>query len=238
MTQLSEQQLSFHEREPLRRFAAVAVIYDLEGFTDFCTRPQIEKHIPTLLNRVAELICSCLDPAWVPSSPLAFSCGDWGKPTHLKFLGDGALVLWPLPHEVDRSRMFLMALLNRLFVARQSYSDVLDHCRDDFGVLDVPERLRFGLAAGDVVELTGENGKPEFVGFPINLASRLQSYCRPLGFLASARIGLPSESLEANGFQKVKALGLRGFSTEVLIADRKDFDALPDDERERLFSVL
>jgi class 3 adenylate cyclase len=95
------------------------------------------------------------------------------------------------------------------------------------------------VAAGEVLRLDrASGGPPEFVGFPINLASRLQSYSRALGFLASARVGIPGDYLEDHGFVKVTAKRIKGFSSEILIADEHDLSNLSRNERRSLFEMI
>lgn len=230
--------LAFKESKHLDRLLAVAVIFDLEGFTEFCTQPQVEHRIPALLNRLSELLCSCLDRSWAPGDDCAFHLAELGFPAQVKFLGDGGLLIWLLPEEDEGQLSFLLALLSRLYIARRSFGDVVETFKDDFGLPRMPDKVRIGLAAGEIVRLNSVAGEEEFVGFPINLASRLQGYCRGLGFLASARIGIPSEFLEEHGFQKVYAKRLRGFSKEVLIVDKADFYSLSSKERAFLFEPL
>jgi len=227
--------LAFKEEGPLNRFLGVAVIFDLEGFTEFCTRPQVEHRIPQFLNRTSELLCSCLDPTFAPDSPYEFSLAGLGRPEHVKFLGDGGLIIWALPESPPDQRDSILSLLNRLYVARRSFPDVVEACKEDFGLTAMPEKLRVGLAAGEILRLASLGGGQEFVGFPINLASRLQGYCRGLGFLASARVGIPSDFLEEHGFHKVNGRRLRGFAKELLIVDKEDFYALKAKERSFLF---
>lgn len=220
------------------RFLGLATVFDLEGFTDFCTRPQVEQQIPAFLNHVFGHVCSSLDVRWSPGDPFRFKFDEGSPPLHLKFLGDGALVIWALPDEVEDRKRFFTQLLHRLYIARKSFSEVVDDCRDEFGLVDLPDKLRFGIATGEILRLSMRHGDDEYVGFPINLASRLQGYCRDLGFIASARIGIPLEVLEEQDLCKVHGLKLRGFSTEVLIVDQADFLALPQDIREALFEEI
>ena len=55
---------------------------------------------------------------------------------------------------------------------------------------DFPKRIRFGIAAGTVYKLTYQNGRAEdeYIGYSINLVSRLQSYSRDIGFIVSNRL--------------------------------------------------
>src|SRR5204863_2908169 len=126
-------------------------------------------------------------------------------PTHVKFVGDGALYIWTPPKPGDEfGAFFINNLLNRLFNLKLYFPAVLEHCAEDVPVVDLPARIRFGIARGTVFELQHRGSKQkEFIGFCINLANRLQTYCRPLGFIASARIGMSHERIKKHGYKKV-----------------------------------
>jgi len=103
-------------------------------------------------------------------------------------------------------------------------------------VLEVPRKVRFGLARGSVYELRTQDATAcEYIGFSINLASRLQKYCPELGFIASARLIFSDSEIARHGFMKVVATQLRGFTDEIVVIDRVEYEALPDDIRNRLF---
>lgn len=225
----------FAEAAP-RRVPAVAVIFDLEGFTPFCRQPEVAHRLPALLNGMFEVLCSSLDEHWTESAGYTFVV-DGKTPSHVKFLGDGALLVWVSPSPpVDRT--FIKHLISRLFIARTTYPDFAANFREQYGLLGLPTALRIGIAAGELLELS-LNGQAEFVGFSINLASRLQGYCgSSLGFLVSGRTGLDVDELAALGFQRVLAPKLKGFETEVVLVDSEDFRGVPARLRRQLFSDL
>jgi hypothetical protein len=110
---------------------------------------------------------------------------------------------------------------------------------DEVPVFEVPQRIRFGLSRGAVYELQKPNTQVrEYIGFCINQASRLQSYCPGLGFIASARLMIPKKSLDEHGYLQVVAKKIKGFPNEVVIVDKLEYLALPKDVREDLFSNL
>jgi class 3 adenylate cyclase len=103
-------------------------------------------------------------------------------------------------------------------------------------VAEVPRNIRFGLSRGSVYELQGHDTQAtEYIGYSINLASRLQKYCPELGFIASARLKLPDREIARHGFIKVVATQLRGFSNEIVLVDREEYEALSDETRKGLF---
>jgi hypothetical protein len=100
--------------------------------------------------------------------------------------------------------------------------------------MDAEEHFRRG--SGSVYELqTQDSAASEYIGFSINLASRLQKYCPELGFIASARLMLSDREIARHGFIKVVATQLRGFPDEIVLIDRVEYEALSEDIRNRLF---
>jgi class 3 adenylate cyclase len=105
--------------------------------------------------------------------------------------------------------------------------------------VEVPRRIRFGLARGTVYKLMGQRQeKNEYIGFCINLASRLQRYCPELGFIASARLGLPKATLDKHRYRRVIATKLRGFPKEVVIVDKMEYQQLDQAVKDRLFEEI
>ena len=217
----------------------MAVIFDLEEFTTFCTKPQIEYRLPLFLNETFGGICSCLDPNWAEGDDYAFLL-DGEAPEHTKFLGDGSLVIWRLPEEVEVQENFIAKLLSRLFIARETFPALAEEFHQKYALADIPRKLRFGIAAGEIIRLrlSKPSGGGEYVGFPINLASRLQSYCRELGFIVSGRIGLSPTSMETLKFKQVVANDMRGIGSEIVYVDELDYETLSSAVRDKHFELV
>lgn len=218
---------------------AVALIYDLEGFSRFFNQPDVQEYVPQFINIVSASIASIInggDTFWCPSG---VQDGALLQPVHEKFLGDGGLYIFtPAKGELTFPDEFLMHLCNRLWNLKSNFDAVISACADEVPVFELPRRIRFGLARGTVYELMKETGETEYIGFCINLASRLQSYCNALGFISSARMNLPDSVLAEHDFMKVVATKLRGFSKEIVIVDKDEFENLNGDTREELFQPL
>lgn len=141
--------------------------------------------------------------------------------------------------EFEEKSPDIMYFVNRLWNLKNKFSNVLEHCKDEVPVVDLPNRIRFGLSAGSVYKLTYANStQTEYIGYPINLASRLQGYCRDLGFIASARINMKEKTLSEHGYLKVIAKNLRGFPKEIVIVDKNEYDGLDPKIKEELFEEL
>jgi class 3 adenylate cyclase len=216
----------------------VALVYDLEGFSRFFNQPDVQDYVPRFLNHVSQALSTVIYGGaqhWLESpktiEPLRLA------PLHEKFLGDGALYIWTM--SAEETTGFLITLCNRLWNLKRNFQAVVRRAADDVPVLDIPQKIRFGLARGTIFELT-RKGSPdkEYIGFCINLAARLQSYCSDLGFIASARLGISAESFHKNGYIKVVATQIKGFPKELVFVDANEFAALETSTREELFEAL
>jgi class 3 adenylate cyclase len=218
----------------------VALVYDLEGFSKFFNQPDVQHYVPDFLNHINEALSGVFSGKnnyWEGDEE---DSGSLLHPVHEKSLGDGALYIWTPPaREVTFSDDFAILLCNRLWNLKTNFPTVLRQAADKVPVVDLPQRIRFGLARGTVYELTRKGTtRREFIGFCINLASRLQKYCPDLGFIASARIGVPASILEENEYMKVVATRLRGFPDEIVVVDRGEYERLDEQTRDQLFRVL
>jgi len=209
---------------------AMALIFDLEGFSSFYNQPDIQDYVLHYLNQVFDALSVCIyggEAYWLDwpernLQPLPLS------PIHEKFLGDGALYLWS-PDDKEKSfpNVFITNLANRLWDLKKYFIKVNEKCADLVPIAERPERIRFGLARGNIYEIKTKKGEgKEYIGFCINLASRLQSYCPDLGFIASARIGLAQEGLRKHGYIKAIAKSIKGFPREEVIVDKYEFQSL------------
>ena len=218
---------------------ALALIYDLEGFSRFFNQPDVQDYVPVFLNHVSEAVARCLfggEPYWVRDAkkahaPLAL------RVVHEKFMGDGAMyVMLPPAGESDFNTTTLSYLCNRLWNLKRCFATVVSKSLERVPVVEVPRRIRFGVSRGAVYELKRPNTTArEYIGFCINLASRLQNYCPDLGFIASARLMIPDKALKEHAYRKTVATKIRGFPNELVIVDASEYDALPAENRDELF---
>jgi class 3 adenylate cyclase len=160
---------------------------------------------------------------------------DEEPPVHVKFLGDGALYVWRLPEDPERALRLKVYLCNRLTNLRAGFRHVKERAGEDVPVLKVPSAIRIGIAGGTIYELSKTDGDKEYIGFPINLASRLQSYCPPLGFIASAHIVLANELIEKHKYKKVVATRVRGFDEQLVLVNESAYEELDASVKSQLF---
>jgi class 3 adenylate cyclase len=213
------------------------VVYDLEGFSRFFNQPDVQYYVPGFINHVSAAISACLyggEAYWISQQHGALI-----PPIQEKYLGDGAMYIWLNTKEKPIDEPFVHRVCNRLWNLKSGFEQVLKAASDFLPVVDIPRRIRFGLARGTIYELTRQNSaEREYIGFCINLATRLQKYCPELGFIASARIGLPQATLEEFGYVKVIATQLKGFTPEVVFVDKSEWEALGPSSREKLFEAI
>ncbi len=219
---------------------ALVMMFDLENFSKFFGQPDVQQYVPKYLNRIFDCIAveiyggkqywdkdqSSLDPLL--------------PPVHQKFLGDGALYIWTIGRrEENYWHQMSVILLNRLWNLKKNFKKIVKTCLDDVPIVDIPQRIRFGITAGSVYKLTHKNKKEtEYIGYCVNLASRLQKYCRKLGFIASARIRISQKMLDKHGYIKVTAKKLQGFPSEIVIVDKNEYNTLEIDVRNELFDQI
>ncbi len=219
---------------------AIVMIYDVAGFSKFFNQPDVHEYVPRFLNNISNVVATVIyggkeywttDPTTL--EPLQ-------APVHEKFLGDGGLYIWVPPENVKGfSEWFIANLCNRLWNVQNSYDNIRKKCAEDIPVYELPQGIRFGLARGTVYELTNRKTRQrEYIGFCINLASRLQKYCSEFAFIASARMGISESLLEKHNYIKVVATKLKGFPKEIVIVDRSEYEHLSPEIREGLFESI
>lgn len=216
------------------------MIYDLEGFSKFFNQPDAQNYVPKVINEVSQAVSMCIfggTPYWQKEKKTIASLGR--TPVHEKFLGDGAMYLWAETSSQPLDSDFVQYLCNRLWNLKTRFRFVIQKFHDVAPVMEVPQRIRFGLAMGTIYELRRKNSaQKEYIGFPINLASRLQKYCPDLGFIASARIGLSESVIAKNGYVRVVAKQIKGFPSEIVTIDKGEYEKLSDEIKGLYFETL
>jgi class 3 adenylate cyclase len=218
----------------------LALIFDLEGFSNFFNQPDVQDYVPQFINKVSAALSIVMfgGPAYwaepeVEYKPLAL------KPIHEKFLGDGAMYLWLNSTSTTITSAFVTELCNRLWLLKSGFGHIVHAAYEQMPVVDLPRKIRFGVARGTIYELQRKGGRQrEYIGFCINLASRLQKYCPDLGFIASARVRIPEHALARHHYLRVVAKHIKGFPREIVIVDAEEYSNLSDDVRADYFEDL
>lgn len=228
------------EPQASRAKDALVMVFDIEGFSAFYGQPDVQDYVARYMNVIFRAVSTAIDGGRAYWSPKGEILTPFRDPVHVKFLGDGALYLWTFNKgEREQAEGSILHLVNRMWNIKLCFANILAECAAEVSIADLPRHIRLGFAAGAVYQLNHKyTRKTEYVGYCINLAGRLQSYCRDLGFMASAKVGFTPEALEQHGYIKVVATRIRGFPREIVIVDRKEFLALDEKIRNDLFEPL
>lgn len=207
----------FQERKAIAR-DCVVVIFDLENFTTFLTIPDIHRAVAKYLNFVDQQIRFLF-----AGGETIGVAADWniqGLPLTIlqqKFLGDGVMYIASFNEEGEEDRnTTARGLCMRAIHFGNNFAKLNEHALEFMPVSDLPKSIRFGVTYGTVLEMARTDGGTEYIGFPINLAARLQKYAGKAGFLASARLpGIDAWAGQYN-LVKARAKALRGRSEELV----------------------
>lgn len=222
---------------------AVVVAFDLEGFSQFFTQQDVQLHAPDFLNVVLDAFHAIFRPGrpyWIREGvEVENPIQNLPEPTFVKFMGDGGLYIWIAPNEDEPiDAQFQAYLMNFVWLFKRSFPRVVERARKVVPLVTLPERIRFGITRGAVYGLKrpGQLEPVDYIGFTINLAARLQSYCRELGFVASARVRIDPALAEQYDWQRVTATKLRGFQPEIVYVDKHEYEALDEKIKTSLFA--
>ncbi len=203
---------------------AISVLFDLEGFTNFCKQidPQLavpeylSEFLKWLFSRVrAELTEETFEEGYKTYSELPFLS---------KFMGDGILFLW---NTEGLSEIKIMNIVWSMY-------EICNDYKSDFykkiskKVASPPPRLRCGIARGAIYSVGDGN---DFVGPCINMSARLQKL-NSLTFTFSRR-GLNPEGKGSwpKLFDTMKT-DIRGIGSEELVCILKsEYEKLSKEDK-------
>jgi class 3 adenylate cyclase len=208
-------------------YDALSAVFDLAGFTHFCT--QIEPHlaVPRYLSEFLSWLMEQLRRETVMDD-LDTGVRLWHPlPFFVKFMGDGLLLLWDTD-SMDQitARNVVVSLREICGLYATTFFPTINR-----RVVDPPSQLRCGLARGTVFSVG--NGE-DFVGSCINMASRLQKL-PGLGFAFNIR-GIDVNDPDADSFFRtevlIKRVSIRGIGDNELIGClAADFDTLAPNDK-------
>ena len=153
----------------------LALVYDVAGFTKFFNQPDAHRYVPRYLNRITEaisIIISGGNAYWTSQTkagkkvPVNYSALPY-KLLQPKFLGDGELIIWRIDDPDDQKvKTYLSYLINRLWGLQQKFESILEKARNELPVAQLPDRIRFRLARGDLYELQSiDTREPNMLAF-------------------------------------------------------------------------
>lgn len=212
---------------------AIAGMFDLEGFTNFCK--QIEPHlsVPLFLSEFLEWLLRDIKNE-MSNKNYKEGVSLWCPlPFFVKFMGDGLLVLWDSSATSDVGRRNI--LLSAYQICKHYKSTFLPSVRKK--VSAPPSLLRCGLARGTVYSV-GDGS--DYVGSCINMAARLQKV--PGATFAFNKRGFDIENKDVVEFFKknilIKRMSIRGIGNDELVGIlEKEYSVMSAKDKKQ-FQVL
>lgn len=207
--------------------SAVAVIFDLQGFTSFCGQIEPSLTVPLFLNEFLNWLFAGIRKESINRVHSDKVLLWHGLPFFAKFMGDGILVLWDTAKMSQRNQHNLIS--SCLAILRQ-YEEHF-HPKIRRKVSYAPPKLRCGIAKGTVLSVG--NGE-DYVGSCINLAARLQKM--PGVCIAFSRKGFNPED-EWKGMANLKLwvlvkTAIRGIGdAELIYIPSKSYEKLSPEEK-------
>jgi len=217
---------------PSSQVEALAAMFDLSGFTTFCSQVDPHLAVPEYLNRFLSWLFDEIRKGLLRESKEDEKVLWASLPFLAKFTGDGVLFLW------DTKNMGGAEICNVI----TSLWEICGNYACEFypmirkTVVQPPKLLRCGISRGMVFSVG--NGE-DYVGPCINIAARLQKLSL-LTFCVSRRgFDIEKHMPEETAAKYVlKSVALRGIGDDELVWVRKEeYDGLKDEDK-ALFSGL
>jgi len=189
---------------------ALCVIFDLEGFTNFCKQIDPQLAIPEYLNLFIKWIFNEIKVELTIKKHRE-GYETWADlPFLSKFMGDGILFLWDTKRLNDNQiQNFIVSMYK---ICRKYTTKFLPEIIKD--IVSPPAKLRCGIARGAIYSVRNGN---DYVGPCINVAARLQKL-NSLSFAFSRR-GIDPEEITGK-YSKlfiVKKVDIRGIGNSELV---------------------
>lgn len=211
---------------PSREVEAIAAVFDLSGFTDFCRQVDPHLAVPTYLSRFLGWLFDEIKQSFVQKN---YKEGRrlWTElPFLAKFLGDGVLFLWDARNMSGVAICNLVGLLHNICViyAAEFYPDIRTQ------VSEAPKVLRCGIARGKVFSVG--NGQ-DYVGPCINIASRLQKLSNFTFCFSHRGFDIDTDMDESIRQEFVKkCIEIKGIGeNEIVVVIKEEFNNLSKEEK-------
>jgi len=212
---------------PSKQVEALAAVFDLSGFTNFCSKVDPHLAVPEYLSRFLDWLFDTIRTELTARS-YAKTKALWAElPFLAKFLGDGGLFLWDTQ---NMSETLICNIVVTLYDICGEYKSTF-YPKIKRVVVDPPQLLRCGIARGRVFSVG--NGQ-DYVGPCINIASRLQklghlTFCFPRrGFDIEEYMHPKSAELFVEKCVTIGGIG----ENELVWVLKEEFDKLPEKEKE------
>jgi len=232
--------ISAFKPQPSPAEQAIVLIFDLEDFSKFSSQPDVHMYVHKFLNFVVEEIektIKAAQPYWaVDIDEESIPLTKLPDVIHSKFLGDGGLYIWRYSDFTDQQKL---DLISAFWLMKLKFKRITQRLSEEIPLTEIPKKIRFGISAGTVYRLMYQSSsREEYVGYSINMASRLQNYCSDIGFIVSGRLNINASDLEGDQYTRVVAQKIKGFPQEIVIVDQQEFEELDENIKKQLFSPL
>lgn len=205
---------------------AVCAIFDLGGFTKFCSKIDPQLVVPEFLTLFLDWLFKQQRKDFITKEYEKGYYVYCNLPFLSKFMGDGVLFLWETD-EIDE--VAICNIIGLIYNICFKYkTDFLQSIKDK--IAEPPETLRCGIARGKVYSVGDGN---DYVGPCINLAARLQKFSQLT--LCISRRGFNIDRYMGERVKKlfvVKKAKVRGIGdNELIIVLKNEFDKLSPEEK-------
>ena len=211
---------------PSVQVQALAAMFDLSGFTNFCSQVDPHLAVPEYLSRFLSWLFGEIKKGLLRESHDDERILWASLPFLAKFTGDGVLFLW------DTKNMGGAEICN---VVTSLWEICANYSREFYPIIkrlvaQPPKALRCGLARGMVFSVG--NGE-DYVGPCINIAARLQKLSSLTFCLSRRGFDIEKQMPEETASKYVlKSVALRGIGEDELVWVRKEeFEDLKDEEK-------
>jgi class 3 adenylate cyclase len=203
----------------------LSVMFDLEGFTNFCKQIDPQLAVPDYLNRFLKWIFNEIKIE-LTNKKYDEGVDNWADlPFFAKFLGDGLLFLWDTSNMAEvEIRNAVVSMLDICKKYKTKFFPEISH-----SIIAPPSKLRCGIARGIVYSVGNGN---DYVGPCINVSARLQKL-NSLTFCFSRRGVDPAEMGDSYKSQfLIKKVDIRGIgSGELVCILKSEFQSLSKEEK-------
>lgn len=207
--------------EPTQTKEVISVVFDLEGFTNYCSEAGTPQQIATFLNEFLIWIFSAFRLKNCFKSDSNYVSLNSSFPFFSKFMGDGVMFLFDTSSFNDSKGIHNIPVQMKE-ICELYLSDFFRNAVTKYP--HIPAKLRCGIAQGSVQSLGND-----YVGICINCSARLQkldsfSFCFSLNGFDITKVG--------KNPQKYLAIlaPIRGIGEKELIGVLKsDYEKLSDD---------
>lgn len=206
---------------------ALSVMFDLEGFTNFCKQIDPQLAVPDFLSKFLKWIFSQIKLELIDKTHTEGYETYASLPFLSKFMGDGLLFLWDTSELSDGEIADIVVSMDLICLKYKT-----EFVKEiDYDIVDIPQKLRCGIARGLIYSVGNGN---DFVGPCINVSARLQKF-NSLSFCFSRRGINPKEMHEAlHGDYLTKKVDIRGIGESELVCVKKaDFEKLNSEEKKK-----